>query len=193
MTDATLAKTESEVGKWQPTEVDLRGMTKHLVYEVCEYRKAVQELARLKGKPEWNPRLESALLHFRVLREFFMARERKSGYDNVLARDYIRDWDPINSQVFKGTKADIDKRIAHLSVRRLAEDFDWPLDDMNNGIENLVSQFKRLLSPEHSELFSALVAQTSPATATFTGMTCRTDSGPPASVIWAKEQDSMRS
>jgi hypothetical protein len=182
----------SDDDKWPPpTEDNLRDMGKHLVYEVNEYRNAIQALPELRGAPEWNPRLETSLLHFRVLRAFFLGKKRTYA-DDVLALHYIADWNPTEATVFADTKDDIDKRIAHLSTRRLMENFDWPLHEMNIAIENLISQFKQLLSPERSGWFSKLVVKTVPATATLSGKTCRTDSESPSWIHMDKQDSAGR-
>jgi len=49
-------------------------MAEHIQYELDEFRKSVQKLKGLKDSDvEWNPTIESVLLHFRILRAFFFA------------------------------------------------------------------------------------------------------------------------
>ena len=160
-----------------PTDDELQRMAEHFGYEVREYRKAIVKLQQdLKGKPEWNPTLESALLHFRILRSFFLSTRHKL---DVIAGDYIPDWKPTSDAVFDATRDDIDQRLAHLSMGRLNEAFNWPLDDMDIAIEKLVSEFRKRLPPERSEWFANLDSQTIPVRATLGSMPCRTDSGSP--------------
>ena len=74
------------------TPEELKGMAGHVSYEVDEFRKAVQMLSKLNNAElEWNATLESVLLHFRILRDFFISEGRG---DDMCARHYVSDWAP---------------------------------------------------------------------------------------------------
>jgi hypothetical protein len=48
-------------------------MAEHVVYEVKAFQSSIRALAALKKTDEaWNRTLESTLLHFRILRGFFI-------------------------------------------------------------------------------------------------------------------------
>jgi hypothetical protein len=156
------------------TDEELEKMAVHVMYEVDEFRKAIQKLPLLEeSEREWNPTLESALLHFRVLRAFFLGEKR--GNDDVLAKHYVANWSAKTESVFETTREDINKRLAHLTTGRLDTAFSWPLDDMRSAIENCISAFKRgLVEPRRSwfaDLGDAQVIRV------FTRIDYRTDSG----------------
>ncbi len=134
--------------------VELEQMTEHVQYEVDELRKAAQKLSKLKKEAsEWNTAIESFLLHFRNLRAYFFGKGHKP--DDVFAKDYVAGWNPIPDPVFDKTKDDIDKRLAHLTTWRLNA-ISWPVKEMDNAIEELVSKFKKSLTVPQTEWFSGL-------------------------------------
>lgn len=148
-----------------PTSDELRGMADHVEYEVLEFRKAIATLPDIrKSAAQWNGTIESALLHFRILRAFFFAE--KGDNDDVFAKHYVAGWNPTPERVFGETRADINKRLAHLSTRRLTE-FSWPMNEMNSAIENLVAEFCGRLSTSQGEWFSRLLDK--PIVALLTG------------------------
>jgi hypothetical protein len=130
------------------TDVDLQNMATHVQYEIDEFRYSFQDLPGVRNNPhQWNRTLESVLLHFRVLRAFFFAEGTRPGSD-LHACHYIAGWAAKRDPVFDTTKKAIDKKLAHLTLERLAPDKDWSeLDQMNKAIEDLTTQFKKSLSP----------------------------------------------
>jgi hypothetical protein len=140
------------------TVTELEGMAQHVVYEINEFRKVIEKLSKLKrGEADWNNTVESVLLHFRILRTFFFSEGKGNHPDDLFAEYYVSDWKPTKDAIFASTKDDIDKRLAHLSLRRReVEDFNWPMRKMNDAIENLISQFKKALKAPQATWFSRL-------------------------------------
>jgi hypothetical protein len=123
---------------------ELKAMAEHVQYEMAEFRKAIARLQRLtESDAQWNGTIESALLHFRILRTFLLGETQRS--DDVTASDFVPGWNPQPDSVFEVTKADIDKRLAHLTTRRLKE-LSWPLNEMNMAVERLIANFASRLS-----------------------------------------------
>jgi len=76
--------------------------------------------------------LESFLLHIRILIEFLYFDKSKSKYDDdIVAQDYFdtpTKWHEIlgkKSVEFQNTKDDLDKRLAHISLKRKESDKSW--------------------------------------------------------------------
>jgi len=140
-----------------PSNEELKAMASRVEYEVMEFRNAIRALSSLTNNdPKWNGAVESVLLHFRVLRAFFL--NPKSVYkDDVLARDYIAKWNPNEAKVFADTKEDIDKRPAHLTTRRLLSAHNWPMAEMCDALEQLILDFRNRLSSSQREWFPHLL------------------------------------
>ena len=144
------------------TAAQQQAMAGDVQYELDEFRSAIQaipSLNHLRGsgrRSEWNRALESALLHFRNLRDFFF-KLGKPHRDDVFAEHYVKRWRPKPEAVFDTTKERIDKLLAHLSLGRLQLSREWPeLDEMQEAIERGASQFKQSLSPEQAKWFPRL-------------------------------------
>jgi len=105
--------------------------------------------------PDWNSVLEGALLHFRVLRDFFLSSARKYD-DDVLAADYVTPWNPPRQEIFAETKEEIDKRLAHLTTRRLQPAMTWKRGEMESAIEQLIASFEGSLRAPESRWFAKL-------------------------------------
>jgi hypothetical protein len=71
------------------TDEDLRSMARHVYYELDEFRKSAAAIAARKRDENWNRTLESALLHFRNLRGFFVDLPQA---DDASAQDYVPSW-----------------------------------------------------------------------------------------------------
>jgi hypothetical protein len=100
-----------ESGAFQPFEIQMVG-TGHTSEELREM----------------SDRLESLLLHTRVLREFFYYwefrkdRAKRQKPDDVIAEDYISDWTshrPPIGPYLRENKEQLDKSLAHLSTLRV--------------------------------------------------------------------------
>jgi hypothetical protein len=151
------------------TEEQQKGMAVHVKYEIDQFRDSIVELARLKvaGRRDsaWDRTLESALLHFRNLRDFFYCGPKPHKH-GVFAIHYVPSWNAKQDDaVFKKTHGRLNARLAHLSIRRLDDPSDWPeLDQMKAAIEKLISKFKESLPPEKASWFKGLDAPKSPPT-----------------------------
>jgi hypothetical protein len=154
------------------THAELESMVEHAIYEIEEFRKAITKLAKLKrGEADWNNTIESVLLHFRTLRAFFFSEGIGNHPDDLFAEHYVAGWKPTKHAVFEETKSDIDKRLAHLSLRRREVlSRGWPMAKMRDAIENLILEFKRALKPPEATWFSRLYISSS---VSFTGLGSR--------------------
>jgi hypothetical protein len=140
------------------SDAQLEQMAPHIKYEIDEYRRSMKDLQSTRGKPEWNRTLESTLLHFRVLRGFFLS-EGKNNDSDVFAAHYIQAWKPNRDPIFGRTKVPIDKRIAHLTIERLQRPEQWnELDLMSSAIEKLILNFKNQLPAARKNWFADLDA-----------------------------------
>ena len=142
------------------SDAQLEQMVPHLKYEIDEFRRSLKDLPGTRGRPEWNRTLESVLLHFRVLRAFFLLEVVKPGSD-VLASDYIPGWNPFRDPVFDQTKVLINKTATHLTIERLQNaSVQWKeLDAMNSAVERLIFNFKNALPASRKNWFADLDAK----------------------------------
>lgn len=148
--------------KSKPSNDELERMTTHVMFEVDMFRQSFARWRVLKvDSPQWNPTLESSLLHFRILRVFFLCTARKYG-DDVLAADYVThtQWNPSLQPVLLETKDDVDKRLAHLTTRRLEPKPIWKRGQMEVAIEELIATLKNSLRAPKSGWFSSLETRT---------------------------------
>lgn len=143
----------------QITDEQQKAMAVHVKYEIDEFRNSIQELARLKqvGRrdSEWNRALESALLHFRNLRDFFYGDGNHHKSD-VFAAHYIPSWNAKSGEddpVFKVTHRRINQKLAHLTIERIDALAGWPLDEMNGALDKLIFKFKESLPPAKAVWF----------------------------------------
>lgn len=146
-----------------PTHEELYKMSGHVRYEMSEFKKGIEEFHRLRDTrdPSRDRALESALLHFRILRDFFMQHTVKHD-DDVLAVHYIgtANWKPKTTGTVVGdTWEHLNGRLAHLSLRRIKEsetEWTWPLDEMSKALEELISQFYVSLAQDKRDWFKDL-------------------------------------
>jgi hypothetical protein len=133
-----------------PTEQQQGAMAGHVQYEIDEFRKSYRDLPGLKHEkgPLWNRTLESFLLHFRVLREFFLC-EGTNRESDVHAIHYISTCAPTKDTIFDSTRKAVNKVLAHLTLERVTEPtmLNWSeLDRMAAATETLISEFRKSLS-----------------------------------------------
>lgn len=135
------------------TDAELQEMAEQVLYELHAFRGAIEATAVLKKTDErWNRALESALLHFRILRGFFIDEPKND--DDVSAKDYVSAWNPKADEIFNETKIPLDKRLAHLTWRRLPwSPGRWDLVAMKAAIGKLVELFKGSLAADRSAWF----------------------------------------
>jgi hypothetical protein len=91
----------------------------HLSYELAQM--ALGTFRLTQDKHLGNTVLEAFLVHVRVLDEFL--RKGTPRGEDVLAVDYCPIWTPLGA-LDCPTRTEIDRRIAHLTVRR-TNDFRW--------------------------------------------------------------------
>ena len=127
----------SESGAFQPFEIQMTG-TGNATDEVREI----------------SDRLESLLLHVRVLREFFYYWEfrknksQKQKPDDVIAEDYIPDWPnrcPPIGQYLRNNKERLDKSLAHLSILRVQykrTEKRWDIAALRNELLPVIETFR---------------------------------------------------
>ena len=143
----------------QITDEQQRMLAVHVQYEIDEFRNSIRELTILKGvgrrDSAWNRALESTLLHFRNLRDFFYGDGNHHKSD-VFAAHYIPSWNAKSGEddpVFRVTHRRINQKLAHLTIERIDALSEWPLDEMNAAIERLLLRFKESLLPAQAAWF----------------------------------------
>jgi hypothetical protein len=135
------------------TDEDLRSMAQHVYYELDEFRKSAAVIAARKRDAHWNRTLESALLHFRNLRGFFVDLPQT---DDASAQDYVSSWTAAADPVFAETREPLNKALAHLAWSRVkVGQIDWPIDRMALAIDKLFGEFKKSMTAAKVEWFSA--------------------------------------
>lgn len=101
-----------------------------------------------------NALLESFVIHFRALLDFFYPQTNAKA-DDVLATDFFNDpteWErvrPSLSDVLKRGRTRAHKEIAHLTYARqdvTSETKPWPFAQIANEIENLMQLFRAAIS-----------------------------------------------
>jgi len=146
-------------------ELHLPEMVLHVLYEVDEFRKDIERWQMLdKNDALWNSALEVALLHFRVLREFFIECPKSEGRGDVCASHYVGDWENKTkdarakySVLGERFIKRVHRRLAHLTTDRYTEkDTAWERGEMLEAAEFLICSFKGSLAPPASEWFAKL-------------------------------------
>jgi hypothetical protein len=113
-----------------------------------------------------NCAIESFLLHYRALREFFSSLQKKVA-DNLKGTDYLSTWQ--TSAVWVTNQVDIDrihKRLAHLSTKRTTLDNNWDLAHMEWNVSQTFEDFISKLTPGQQLWFQEatdLIKQRKPA------------------------------
>ena len=100
-------------------------------YEHWMMVEALPLIAALKDQPPAvrNAVLECFLLHARLLADFYLGRGRPE--TDIFARTFVPDWKPGELlPTVSGLVDDLDKRLAHLTERRLGVKLDWDVDTM---------------------------------------------------------------
>jgi hypothetical protein len=135
---------------------ELQQMAEHVLYEIKMFRKCFERWRALKeDDPDWNSALENALLHFRVLRDFFCSAPNHG--DDVVAADYLTqvEWKARQAPILAETKQEIDKRLAHLTRRRW-QAIRWKRGEMEEAMETLINSFTESLRLPESSWFAKL-------------------------------------
>jgi hypothetical protein len=119
-----------------------------------------------------NCAIESFLLHYRALREFFSSHQKIKG-DSLKATDYLSTWQ--TSAVWVTYQKEIDrihKRLAHLSTLRTTLDNNWDLAHMEWSVSQTFEDFISKLTPDQQVWFQQatdLMKQRKPAAAVVLG------------------------
>ena len=104
-----------------------------------------------------NCAIESFLLHYRSLREFFNG-DNKTKVDDIKAFDYLPTWKSSAAWVNDKTEASrIHKRLAHISTLRKTLDNNWDLAIMERNVFQTLEDFIATLAPEQKSWFSNAV------------------------------------
>ena len=120
-----------------------------------------------------NCAIESFLLHYRALREFFSTSIPKRIADNLKAADYLPTWHTSALWVTDQNEIDrIHKRLAHLSTKRTLLDNNWDLVHMEWNVAQTFEDFISKLMPAQQAWFqqvTQLVQQRKPAVTVMLG------------------------
>ena len=124
----------------------------HLDYEYTMLMAVAQAMASGIAAQGWlaNALLESFVIHFRALLDFFYPPANPKA-DDVLATDYFADpdeWERVRppfSEALKRGRARAHKEIAHLTYARqdvTPETKPWPFVEIANEIQHLMQLFR---------------------------------------------------
>jgi hypothetical protein len=119
-----------------------------------------------------NCAIESFLLHYRALREFFNDKEKHKA-DDIKAKDYLPTWTASDTWLTYQNEIDrINKRLAHVSVLRKTLDHDWDLAHMEWNVSRTFEDFISKLTAVHQVWFAdvtTLLGLRRPASAAILG------------------------
>ena len=121
-------------------EVDMFFQTAYMLGRLAQ----LQAFLLIRWNVIGNSLLESFLLHFRNLRDFFYP-EKPHQYD-VLAEHFLVNWNdkrPEMPETFSKLRDNVNKRVAHISYKRLEflNERDWPTQDMLNDVKKVWDSF----------------------------------------------------
>jgi len=132
------------------TDAALQEASNHLHYEFSMLTSVAHAIASGMSSNGWllNALLESFVIHFRALLDFFYPAENPK-QDDVLAKDYFDDggWDKIKpklSDALAKEKVRAHKEIAHLTYARLnvtPETKNWAFIDIANEMNAVMEVF----------------------------------------------------
>lgn len=101
-----------------------------------------------------NCAIESFLLHYRALREFF-GNSSKNKPDDIRASDYLDTWQSTATWLNDEHERDkINKRLAHLSTLRTTLDNEWDFPHMQWNVSQTFEDFISALAPDQQVWFS---------------------------------------
>jgi hypothetical protein len=155
-----------------PPIADLAAFAReHLEYEARMFTTTRDELLQ---NPRWRrlpltpadglircALLESCVLHFRNLVEFFFPPQLPKD-DDVNAGDYVKDWGrPQLSGVLRDARIRAHKEMAHLTTKRwagAAPQKEWDLQGLSAGLAPIVGEFlKRVAASDLLERTAAVL------------------------------------
>lgn len=119
-----------------------------------------------------NCAIESFLLHYRALREFFSSHQKMKA-DDLKATDYLSTWQTSALWVTDKAEDDrINKRLAHLSKLRTTLDNKWDLTYMEWSVSQTFEEFIAKLTASQQAWFqqaTELIKERRPAAAVVLG------------------------
>ncbi len=140
----------------------------HLYYEYSMFIETSKALtSKNNDQFQTNILLESFVLHFRVLYDFFYPNQstlqgKGERDDDVIATDFFTDWKATDAtDMLKEQRKRADKQLAHLSYKRLnvePEKKPWPCLEITNEIKGLMTSFVETVTNDTiSEVFRTYV------------------------------------
>ncbi len=144
---------------------------RHLAYEIKMVRETAQAL-RGKGigpRSFRNAMLETFLIHYRNLLDFFYADKRRSLSHDVRAADFVADYPrwrerrPRMDKEATSNRERVNAQLAHLTYRRLKyEERHWSDRRMARQIEEILQIFIEQLPPHRRRWFLRAMQQPHP-------------------------------
>jgi hypothetical protein len=126
----------------------------HLYYEITMLRFAACQLAARQAERDEpkNALLESFAIHVRNLRNFFFKKQSSRLKDEILAIDYLDNWNPPKSEYLGRIEGKINEEISHLSYKRIEislEAKNWNVDLIVAELEQALTAFLRGVPDAH--------------------------------------------
>lgn len=135
-----------------------------LFYELWMLNESARRWSNASDPIVHNIAIESFLVHFRNLRDFFYpplgAWTDPKGADDVVAFDYCESWDKTAKdwqEVVPSEKDRINKQLAHISYIRPNLDPNWPITQMLAAIRKSFLVFVDTLPAERRKWFDVVV------------------------------------
>lgn len=122
----------------------LQQMTEHVAYEIDMLQEAAAVLAAgtfENNRVVKNALLESVLVHLRSIDDFLQLKAARD--DDVIALDYLPSWNP-RPALSEKDRADVNKRVQHLTTRRLRGKRQWALALVAQALEVCVEFLQQL-------------------------------------------------
>jgi hypothetical protein len=128
--------------------------SEHLCYEVTMLRFTARQLAerQAEGDEPKNALLESFAIHVRNLMNFFFRKESSRVKNEMLALDYLDNWNPPKSEYLRRIEGKINEEISHLSYKRNGvspEAKKWRIDLIVAELEQVLTAFLRRVPDAH--------------------------------------------
>jgi hypothetical protein len=125
----------------------------HLYYEITMLRFTACQLAARQAECDEpkNALLESFAVHVRNLRNFFF-KKKPSLKDEMLAIDYLDNWNPPKSEYLGRIEGKINAEISHLSYKRIEispEAQNWKVDLIVAELEGVLTAFLQGVPDAH--------------------------------------------
>jgi hypothetical protein len=127
---------------------DLERMTEHVAYEIkmLQGTAVLLRMGVIGTGALQNALLESALVHLRLVDEF-LSLPKGNRADDVVAKDFLPTWEP-KQVLTESAREDINKRVHHLTTRRIGQQRLWPLDLCHDAVRVCIDFLVQLESDE---------------------------------------------